>query len=494
MTLNLEQLLVSVVVVATLLLIGLTTACWRAVSNRRALAARAQEASGLAAELAAALAQQHGQSAIVEQLHAQLGARAGELQGLQERYERIVGQLTIAREQSARLEVQQKERDNRHQEQLQLLNDARDTLKKDFEVLANRIFDDKGKSFTTTSRASLEDLLRPFREQIAGFQQRINEVHDKSLQGNAALTGEIEKLRALGLQMNTQASNLTSALKGDKKMAGNWGEAQLQRSLELAGLVEGEHFLTQAAFKDDAGKRKVPDVLILLPDGKCLVVDSKVSLVDYDRAVAANSDAGRKEALAAHVRAVRNHMDDLNIKDYANLPGISSPDFVLMFLPIEPAYIEAMKQSRDLYDEGYRKNVIMVAHTTLMPILRVVANLWMIDKSNREAREISDRAGAIYNQVCRVAERLEKLGNAMGTAQTHYNDTVTSLVGKQGLFGKVERFQQLSTKANKAMPTLQPIQNELEDGRLSGAKEERLPPNTDDGDSKIRALQPDSKH
>jgi DNA recombination protein RmuC len=168
-----------------------------------------------------------------------------------------------------------------------------------------------------------------------------------------------------------------------------------------------------------------------------------------------------------------------------------------MFMPIEPAYIEAMKHNRELFDYGYGKNVIMVSHTTLMPILRTVANLWMIDRSNREAREISNRAGDIYNQVCRVAERLEKLGNTMRTAQGHYNDTVTSLVGKQGLLGKVDRFQQVSTKANKSMPALEPIQDDVDSGRLADARENganpELAPNleSDSGESKVRALKTD---
>jgi DNA recombination protein RmuC len=266
--------------------------------------------------------------------------------------------------------------------------------------------------------------------------------------------------------MNSQANNLTVALKGDKKTAGNWGEAQLERTLELAGLQAGEHYESQAAYRDEEGKRKHPDFVITLPDSKSLVIDSKVSLVDYDRAIAAETDEERTEALNAHAQAVRNHIDDLSSKDYANLPGIGSPDFVLMFMPIEPAYIEAMKHNKDLFNYGYQKGVVMVSHTTLMPILRTVANLWMIEQSNQEAKEISSKAGDIYNQVCLVADRLHKLGNTLKAANNHYNDTVTGLIGKQGLHGKVDRFQQLSTKANKEMAALEPIHEEIESDRL----------------------------
>ena len=365
------------------------------------------------------------------------------------------------------LETQLSERSRQHAEQVALLNENREALKGEFENLANKIFEDKGRSFTNTSKESLESLLKPFREQITGFQKRINEVHSESIKGNTTLESEIRKVLDIGLQMNDQASNLTLALKGDKKAAGNWGEAQLERTLELAGLQSGDHYDSQAAFRDEEGKRKLPDFVIKLPDGKHLVIDSKVSLIDYDRAIAADTEGERTEALNAHAQAVRNHIDDLAKKDYANLPNLGSPDFVLMFMPIEPAYIEAMKHNRDLFNYGYNKGVVMVSHTTLMPILRTVANLWMVEQSNTEAREISSRAGEIYNQVCTVAERLQKLGNTLKAAGNHYNDTVTGLVGQQGLHGKVERFQQLSAKANKEMATLDPIHSEIENDRLS---------------------------
>ena len=395
---------------------------------------------------------------------AQLRAASGEMTQINHKYHALQNQHT-------RLATEHRERQDRHEEQVQLLNEARDNLKREFENLANRIFEDKGKSFTTTSRESLEAMLKPFREQITGFQSRINEVHSESLRGHTALEKELQKVLQVGLEMNNQATNLTSALKGDKKTAGNWGEAQLQRTLELAGLQAGEHYDAQASFKDEHGKRKLPDFVVRLPDGKNLVIDSKVSLVDYDRAVSAESDEERTLALNAHGQAVRNHIDDLASKDYVNLPGIGSPDFVLMFMPIEPAYIEAMKHNKDLFNYGYTKGVIMVSHTTLMPILRTVANLWMIEQSNNEAREISSRAGEIYNQVCLVAERLNKLGNTLKAANNHYNDTVRGLAGQQGLYGKIERFQQLSTKANKEMTALEPIHADIENDRLEGAAE-----------------------
>ncbi len=420
-------------------------------------------------DLARSNADNRGKSVELEQaqLHMQeklseLKSSRSELTALNTRHNGLLNEHT-------ELQTQQREREDRHGEQIELLNEARESMKKEFENLANKIFEDKGKNFTSTSKESLEAMLKPFREQISGFQTRINEVHTESVRGNTALEKEIQKVLDVGLEMNNQASNLTVALKGDKKTAGNWGEAQLERTLELAGLQAGDHYESQTAFRDEDGKRKLPDFVIRLPDDKNLVIDSKVSLVDYDRAIAAETDEERTTALNAHAQAVRNHIDDLSSKDYANLPGIGSPDFVLMFMPIEPAYIEAMKHNKGLFNYGYSKGVIMVSHTTLMPILRTVANLWMIDQSNKEAREISSRAGDIYNQVCLVAERLHKLGNTLKAANNHYNDTVKGLVGKQGLHGKVERFQQLSARANKEMAALQPIHDDIENDRLESA-------------------------
>ncbi len=401
-----------------------------------------------------------------DQLHSRLQDQRRLLEDQGRGLEQVSRRYHALQNEHTRLHTQQEEREEQHLDQLELLKEARDNLKQEFEVLANRIFEDKGKHFTSTSRDSLEALLKPFREQISGFQSRINEVHTESVKGQSVLEAEIRKVLEVGLEMNTQATNLTTALKGDKKTTGNWGEAQLERTLELAGLLPGDHYDSQASYTDSVGKRRLPDFVIKLPDNKCLVIDSKVSLVDYERAISAETEEEQANALKAHAQAVRNHIDDLSSKDYAGLSGLDSPDFVLMFMAVEPAYIEAMKYNRDLFNYGYQQQVVLVSHTTLMPILRTVANLWMIDQSNREAREISTRAGEIYNQVCLVAERLQKLGNTLKAANNHYNQAVKGLAGQQGLHGKVERFRQLSGKASKHLTDLDPIHTDIEIERL----------------------------
>lgn len=339
-------------------------------------------------------------------------------------------------------------------------------LKIEFANLANQILEEKGKSFSQSNKSELDAILKPFKEQVEGFQKRVNEVHSESVKGQASLASELKKVLDIGVQMSDEANNLATALKGEKKTAGNWGEVQLERTLQLAGLTKGAHYDTQEKFLDDEGNRRLPDFVIKLPDDKHMVVDSKVSLVAYDKAIAAETEAEVQAALDEHVGAVKNHIDDLHKKDYSNLVGMRSPSFVLMFMPIEPAYIEALKHQKDLFNYGYERNVILVSHTTLMPILKTVANLWRIEQGNSEARELSEKAGDIYNQVCVVAERLQKLGRTLNTVSNQYNDTVKGLAGKQGLAGKVERFASLSHKVRKSMPQLEPNHADVEYERL----------------------------
>ena len=379
---------------------------------------------------------------------------------LQERYQSFSNEHT-------ELKTTLERKEEHFKEQMQQLSETKQSLTKEFENLANKIFEEKGKTFTHTSQASIDTMLKPFREQIEGFQKRINEVHDASLQGNTSLNAEIKKVLEIGLQMSKEANNLTSALKGDSQQRGAWGEAQLRRTLEMSGLIEEAHYEVQSSFKDAEGKQKLTDYLIKLPDGKHIIIDSKVALNAYDRAVGADSPEEYQLAMSEHVKAVRKHIDDLASKDYTNLVGMRSPSFVLMFMPIEPAYIEALKNNKDLFEYGYKKGIVLVSHTTLIPILRTVSNLWMIERSNAEAREISEKAGDIYNSVCTVAERLSKLGGTLSTVSNHYNNTVKALAGQQGLYGKVDRFSQLSAKVSKSLPHLEATHVDFETERLA---------------------------
>jgi DNA recombination protein RmuC len=393
------------------------------------------------------------------QLRADFENKNQDINNLTDKYQAVLTEHT-------ELKTSLDAKEQHYREQLELIDKNRLALTKEFENLANKVLEEKGKNFASASQSSLEILLKPFREQIEGFQKRINDVHDASIKGNTDLAAEIKKVLEIGNTMSAEANNLTKALKGDSQQRGAWGEAQLERTLEMSGLVKDVHYETQSAHKDADGKRKQTDYLIRLPDDKSIIIDSKVSLNAYDRAVSAETPEESNALMLEHVRAVRRHIDDLASKDYTNVIGMNSPQFVLMFMPIEPAYIDALKSQKDLFEYGYKKNIVLVSHTTLIPILRTVANLWMIEQSNKEAREIADRAGEIFNTVVIVSERLKKLGNTLKTATNHYNDTVTSMVGQQGLVGKVQRFEQLSTKANKNMPQLEYNTSETEGDRL----------------------------
>ena len=395
-----------------------------------------------------------------------LGDSREKLSDYARRYDQLAQDHVLLKNEHVEIRTTLEKKEEHFREQMQQLGDARQSLLKEFENLANRIFEEKGKIFADTSQLSVANMLKPFREQIEGFQKRINEVHDASLQGNASLNVEIRKVLDIGLQMSKEANSLASALKGDSQQRGAWGEAQLRRTLEMSGLMEEAHYEVQSSFRDAEGRQKQTDYLVKLPDGKHIIIDSKVSLNAYDRAISAESQADHQLAMNEHVRAVRRHIDDLASKDYTNLIGIRSPSFVLMFMPIEPAYIDALKANRDLFEYGYRKGIVLVSHTTLIPILRTVSNLWMIERSNAEAREISEKAGDIYNSVCLVAERLSRLGNTLNTASNHYNGAVTALAGQQGLYGRVDRFRQLSAKVSKNLPSLETAHMDFETERL----------------------------
>ena len=417
--------------------------CLVALQRRRADLTSAQQL----------LTAQVTETAVAKERNAQLQA---ELSLLQQKLATLQADLSA---QTATLT----EREASHQNQIKWAESSRTALKAELENIGQKLLSASGKTLETTNQKSLDSLLKPLGEKIDQFQTRVNQVHTDMIRNSASLSEQVKHLESVGLSMSGEANNLTRALKGDKKLVGNWGEAQLEKTLELAGLRRGEHFDAQVAFRDERGDKYLPDFIIRLPEGKNLIVDSKVSLVDYERAVAADTDAERTLSLEAHAKAVKQHIDSLSAKDYANLPGVQSPDFVLMFMPVEPAYIEVMRSQRELFNYGYQKNVVLVSHTTLMPILRTVANLWMIEHGNREAQEISSRAGDIYNTVCLLGERLFALGASISTTANKYNDALKAVQGKQGLVGKVSRFQSLSQRANRDFPSaLAPIDPEVE--------------------------------
>lgn len=362
---------------------------------------------------------------------------------------------------SIELESTQQEKDKAFQQQLAQLQQAKEQLRQVFENTAQRIFEEKNKQFQSQHQQSMQQVLTPLKEQLQQFQQRINDVHDKSTKSNADLHAELQKVMNIGLAMNQEATNLTKALKGQSQQRGAWGEAQLERTLEMSGLLKGSHYTSQMPLENKQGERRRPDFVVLLPDNKHIVIDSKVTLVAYERAITAEHEAERMQAFDEHIKSVKAHIDDLKSKDYTQLIGLRTPSFVLMFMPIEPAYIEALKHDPRLFEYGYHKGVVLVSHTTLIPILRTVANLWTMAEANQQADDLIQHASAIYQQVRVVAERLHRLGKNLDTVNKQYNSTVVGLTGQQGLYRKVERFSRLSTDSMTELPVLDDRSYEL---------------------------------
>ena len=361
--------------------------------------------------------------------------------------------------------AQQSERDAGFDRQLESLEEQKRVLKSEFENLANKIFDEKGKKIDQANTTSLGHILTPLKAQIDGFQKRVNDIHEASERGNVALGNEIAKVADVGLKMQTDAISLTQALKGDSQVLGAWGEAQLERTLQMSGLENDTHYSVQDSFTS-GGKTKRTDVVIRLPDERCMVIDSKMTLTDYERYTSSKNETEAAANLKAHIATVRGHVKSLSAKDYSNLPGLDTPDYILMFMPIESAYIEALKHDKELFSFAHQMNIILVSHTTLVPLLRVVSSLWPLQKTSKQARELGDVALEVWNKVCGVTDVVRDLGKSLNSSGNHYGKLVNSLVGQQGLAKKVKRFDELSINAKKSLSQLEAVQIAEPDDRL----------------------------
>ncbi|WP_462112688.1 DNA recombination protein RmuC [Campylobacter concisus] len=321
------------------------------------------------------------------------------------------------------------------------LKKVKNELNLEFANLANKIFEEKSANFSKNSKESLELLLTPLGEKITSFEKRVNDAHSDSQKSAGELSAQLKEVVELGKNMSKEANSLSTALKGSNKVLGNWGEMQLERTLEAAGLEKGTHYTTQESF-DASGKKLIPDFVINFPDDKQMIIDSKVSLHAYEKAVAAADPAQSKIALGEHIASIKKHIDELAKKDYSSL--VKSPDFVLMFVPVEPAFLEALKFDPNLFNYGYEKKVVLVSHTTLMPLLRVVANLWRMENGNKEAKEILKSANEIYEKFCTVAEKLNRLGNSVRSVNDNFNEVVKSVSGQGGLDSRLEKFKKIA--------------------------------------------------
>ena len=342
-------------------------------------------------------------------------------------------------------------------------------LQAEFERLANRIFEEKQTRFTKESRESIDSTLKPLREQVDGFRKRVEEVHSADIADRNRLKGQIEELQKQANQIGTDAISLANALKGDSKMQGNWGEVVLERLLEQSGLIKGSEYKTQESFKDESGSRAIPDVLVQLPEDRVMIIDSKVSLTHYQAYVNEEDESKKKELLAKHISSLRTHYTGLAKKEYQHLKEIQSIDFVFMFVPVEPAFLLALRESPGLFDEAFAKRVTMVSHTTLMPMLKTVQSLWRNEKQNRNAIEIAESAGNMHDAFVRMLEDMEDIGTHLEKASKAYSSTRDRVIeGRGNLVGRVEKLAKLGAKAKKEIPaSVKPLlknQSKDEDG------------------------------
>ncbi|MDM7860984.1 DNA recombination protein RmuC [Alteromonas sp. ASW11-36] len=338
-------------------------------------------------------------------------------------------------------------------EKLQLLQDAEQKMQTQFENLANRIFEQKSASFVKANQTGLDGLLSPLKEQIEGFKKQVADAYIREGQERASLKTEILGLKELNQRITAEASALTSALKGDNKQQGNWGEVVLERILEQSGLREGHEFTTQASLRSEEGRQLQPDIVVHLPNEKDVVIDSKVSLIGYEGYHASDDEQKQAECLRQHVQSIRTHIKGLGKKDYQKLQGLRSLDYVLMFIPIEPAFLLAVEHDPDIVNFALSNNIMLVSPTNLLVALRTINNIWQYEYQNQNAQLIAERAAKLYDKFTGFVTDMEKLGKSLDTTAKTYDAALNKLSsGKGNLVRQVEQFKTMGVQPSKQLP------------------------------------------
>lgn len=324
---------------------------------------------------------------------------------------------------------------------------------KDFEILANKILEEKSKTFTEQNKENLKTILNPLQEKIQTFEKKVEETHKESIDYHAALRQQILGLKEMNEQMSKETINLTRALKGDSKTQGNWGELVLERVLEKSGLEKDREYFVQQSFVNDEGNRIMPDVVIYMPDNKKMIIDSKVSLTAYEQFVNSDDETDKAQYIKEHVNSLKRHIEQLSEKKYEDIYKIDSPDFVLLFIPIEPAFAVALNTDNQLYNKAFEKNIVIVTPTTLLATLRTIDTMWNNEKQQRNAIEIARQAGALYDKFEGLIKDLTGVGKKIDDAKNDYSAAMNKLVeGKGNLVSSVEKLKKLGAKAKKSLP------------------------------------------
>ena len=343
--------------------------------------------------------------------------------------------------------------EERMNEKSQELEKLQEKFTKDFEIVASKILDEKSNKFTLQNQLSLDKILKPLQEKIQTFEKRVEDTNKEAIDRTSALREQIKNLSALNEQMSQEANNLTKALKGDSKMQGNWGELVLERVLEKSGLEKDREYFIQQSFTTDEGNRVLPDVVIHLPDHKKMIVDSKVSLRAYERFVNEEDAEQQGIHLKQHLTDLKRHVQQLSDKNYQDLYEIESPDFVLLFIPIEPAFAIAINADNQLYNQAFEKNIVIVTPSTLLATLRTIDSMWNNEKQQQNAIEIARQAGGLYDKFHGLMTDLTAVGKKMDDAKLGYSAAMNKLVeGNGNLITRVEKLKKMGAKAKKALP------------------------------------------
>lgn len=392
-------------------------------------------------------------------LRERLAAREAELQQLQQQLEqqhRTLGQEREAaialRERLAGQDTLLQQERIQQQEKLQMLLAAREQMTLEFRNLANEILEQKGKTFGETSRVQIQELLKPLGERIQTFEKKVEDTYGKEAQQRFALEKEIKTLIEQNTRISIDAVNLTNALKGESKTQGIWGEVILERVLEKSGLQKGREYDTQVSMKDEDGRRQQPDVVVRLPDNKDVIIDAKVSLTAYEAYFSAADDDSRAALLRQHIQSIRSHIKGLSVKNYQQLEGIRSLDYVLLFLPVEAAFALAIQHDDKLFTEAFEQNIILVGPSTLLATLRTIQNIWRYEYQNKNALKIASEAGKLYDKFVAFGQDLERIGERLTLTQKAYDDAHNKLVsGRGNLVNRVETLKKLGAKASKQL-------------------------------------------
>ncbi|MDB2409579.1 DNA recombination protein RmuC [Pseudomonadales bacterium] len=377
-----------------------------------------------------------------------------QLEALQQSYSE---QGTRYAELEARTKAEQKSLD----EKIELLQKSREQLAGEFENLANRIFDEKAQKFERTSKQTLEGTLSPLKQQLTDFRSKVEEVYSNESKERHLLKDQITQLREDSLKIGEDANKLTRALKHDNKAQGNWGELTLIRALEMCGLREPEEYETQVSMKAEDGSKQIPDVVVHLPGGKDVIIDSKVSLLAYTRYFDAENDEQRQLALEEHVSSIRTHIKGLSQKNYDSLVGVNTLDYVMLYIPIEGASALALQNDKDIWGDAYNKNIVLVSPTNLLAILRSVETIWRHERQNKNAEKIALEAGNLHDKFVSFIESLEEVGRHLDKAQSAYDTSFKRLsTGSGNLIRRVAVLKDLGAKAKKELPDTLSIEDD----------------------------------